>query len=138
MALRLIRLDEEIQPYRTCGNKHHEKQCWLQAAFHNLFARAARIMKRSASQTTACPTIRKTFPNLWYPPTGGTRVVESRFLTSNPSIYRRVFVHVLGVLFVTAGYFPFGVVAIHLGSFGHVPSRLQLYAASMMCGSTRT
>ena len=86
-------------------------------------------MKRSASQTTACPTIRKTFPNLWYPPTGGTRVVESRFLTSNPSIYRRVFVHVLGVLFVTAGYFPFDVVAIHLGSFGHVPSRLQLYGA---------
>ena len=42
----------------------------------------------------------------------------------------KVFAHGLRGVFVTAGYLPFGAVAIHLGSFVHVFSRLQL------CGAT--
>ena len=34
-----------------------------------------------------------------------------------------------------AGYFPFAIVGIHLGSFVQVPSRLQPFTE--VCGSTR-
>ncbi|EDR10098.1 uncharacterized protein LACBIDRAFT_325699 [Laccaria bicolor S238N-H82] len=77
-------------------------------------------MECSASQNSSRPDIRGTFPNSWYPAIRGTRSVESRFLTSDPSLYRsrlQILRSNLVWFFVTAGYFPFGVVAIHLGSF---------------------
>ena len=101
-SLRLIRLDEGAQSHRTSDNGRAPR----------------RVVSHHETQTSACPAIRRTFHNLWCPPTRSTRSVESRCLKSNPSMYR------------TAGHFPFGVVAIHLGSFVHVPLRLQLCHAT--------
>ena len=85
-------------------------------------------MTRFASQTFARPTIRVNICQLvvssypWHP------FGWSSFLT-NGSIFE-VFFHVMRRVFVNACHLPFSIVAIHLGSFVHVPSRLQL------CGAT--
>jgi hypothetical protein len=60
--------------------KHHEENCvGLQAS------KCGSHHEMPCIATSARPTIQGTFANLWYPP---TRSVESRFLTSDPSMYR--------------------------------------------------
>ena len=95
-------------------------------AFRNLFAKAAPIMKYSVSQTSARPIIREHFPTWGILLPVAPVQLNPDSLKSDPSMYRSTtsdFSFTFCGLLVTAGYFPFSVVAIHLHSLVHDPSR---------------
>ena len=81
-----------------------------------LFAKAASIMERSVYQTFPICGI--------LPPVVPVRSSSDPWQAIHPCTQPnfKLFIQVPRRVFVTTGYFPFGVVAIHLDSFVHVPS----------------